>query len=96
MVDAPTRWLSTSSSPWVLLVPARLVFGGDHVIVDGTVVETDRVRIPGPTSGVDLWWSAKVHNHGGNIQFKAGSAITPSMLIGCSDCSRCGRRCQVG
>lgn len=28
--------------------------------------------------------------------FKAGSAITPSMLIGCSDCSRCGRRCQVG
>jgi len=74
MVDAPTRWLSTSSSPWVLLVPARLVFGGDHVIVDGTVVETDRVRIPGPTSGVDLWWSAKVHNHGGNIQSTAPRA----------------------
>jgi hypothetical protein len=23
---------------------------------------------PGPTPGVDLWWSAKCDNHGGNIQ----------------------------
>jgi hypothetical protein len=42
--------------------------GYRHVIVDGTVIETDRVHLPGPTRGVDLWWSGKVHNHGGNIQ----------------------------
>lgn len=49
------------------LMRARLA-GYDHVIVDGTVVETDRVRVPGPTEGVDLWWSGKIHNHGGNVQ----------------------------
>jgi len=42
--------------------------GYPHVIIDGTVIETDRVGVPGPTKGVDLWWSAKAHNHGGNIQ----------------------------
>lgn len=42
--------------------------GYGHVIVDGTIIETDRVHLPGPTPGVDLWWSAKAHNHGGNIQ----------------------------
>ncbi|OHV52672.1 transposase family protein [Pseudofrankia sp. BMG5.36] len=47
---------------------AASLAGYDHVIVDGTVIETDRVRVPGPTRGVDLWWSAKIHNHGGNIQ----------------------------
>ncbi len=36
--------------------------GYDHVIVDGTVIETDRVRTPGPTGGADLWWSRKIHN----------------------------------
>jgi hypothetical protein len=45
--------------------------GYGHVIVDGTLIETDRVRLPGPTPGVDLWWSGKVHNHGGNIQVVA-------------------------
>ncbi len=40
----------------------------DHVIVDGTVIETDRVRTPGPTGGVDLRWPRKIHNHGGTIQ----------------------------
>lgn len=25
----------------------------------------DRVRIPGPTPGADLWWSGKHANHGG-------------------------------
>ncbi|WP_322754488.1 transposase family protein [Frankia sp. Cas3] len=42
--------------------------GYEHVVVDGTVVETDRVSVPGPTSGVDLWWSGKIRNHGGNVQ----------------------------
>ena len=39
-----------------------------HVIIDGTLIETDRVAAPGPTPGVDLWWSGKHHTHSGNIQ----------------------------
>jgi len=42
--------------------------GYDYVLLDGTLIETDRVSTPGPTPGVDLWWSAKHKNHGGNIQ----------------------------
>ncbi|GAA3561581.1 IS5-like element IS470 family transposase [Amycolatopsis ultiminotia] len=42
--------------------------GHSHVIVDGTLIHTDRISIPGPTSRVDLWWSGKHHHHGGNIQ----------------------------
>lgn len=42
--------------------------GHSHVIVDGTLIHTDRIRTPGPTPGVDLWWSGKHHHHGGNIQ----------------------------
>lgn len=42
--------------------------GYDHVNIDGTLIETDRCRTPGPTEGVDLWWSGKHDQHGGNIQ----------------------------
>jgi hypothetical protein len=42
--------------------------GHSHVIVDGTLIYTDRLSTPGPTRGVDLWWSGKHHHHGGNIQ----------------------------
>jgi hypothetical protein len=42
--------------------------GYSHVNIDGMLVETDRVSTPGPTLGVDLWWSGKHANHGGNIQ----------------------------
>lgn len=42
--------------------------GYDYVLLDGTLIETDRVSTPGPTPGVDLWWSAKYKNHGGNVQ----------------------------
>jgi hypothetical protein len=42
--------------------------GYSHVSIDGTIIETDRCSTPGPTVGVDLWWSKKHHNHGGNIQ----------------------------
>jgi hypothetical protein len=38
------------------------------VNIDGILIETDRVATPGPTPGEDLWWSAKHHNHGGNVQ----------------------------
>ncbi len=42
--------------------------GHTHVILDGTLIATDRSSAPGPTPGVDLWWSGKHHHHGGNIQ----------------------------
>ena len=38
------------------------------MIVDGTLIHTDRISVPGPTSGVDLWWSGKHQRHDGNIQ----------------------------
>jgi hypothetical protein len=47
---------------------AAKIAGYDYVIVDGTLIETDRVSTPGPTPGVDLWWSGKHSHHGGNIQ----------------------------
>ena len=49
------------------LLAAKAV-GHTHVIVDGTLIYTDRIGTPGPTPGVDLWWSGKHRHHGGNIQ----------------------------
>jgi len=49
------------------LLAAKMA-GYDHVNIDGTLIETGRCRTPGPTPGVDLWWSGKHDNHGGNIQ----------------------------
>ena len=42
--------------------------GYTHVILDGTLIPTDRSCRPGPTPGVDLWWSGKHKHHGGNVQ----------------------------
>jgi hypothetical protein len=42
--------------------------GYTHVLLDGTLILTDRIATPGPTRGVDLWWSGKHRHHGGNIQ----------------------------
>lgn len=49
------------------LLAARTA-GHTHVHLDGMVVRTDRCRAVGPTAGVDLWWSGKHRQHGGNIQ----------------------------
>jgi hypothetical protein len=49
------------------LLAARTA-GYSHVIVDGTLIRTDRISTPGPTVGVDLWWSGKHKHHGGNVQ----------------------------
>src|SRR4051794_9502465 len=46
--------------------------GHTHVILDGTLIYTDRIHTPGPTRGVDLWWSGKHRHHGGNIQQVSG------------------------
>src|SRR5690349_20111530 len=42
--------------------------GHTHVLLDGTLIRTDRIATLGPTRGVDLWWSGKHHHHGGNTQ----------------------------
>jgi hypothetical protein len=42
--------------------------GYSHVNIDGTVIETDRCRTPGPTAGVDLWWSVKMCQPWRNVQ----------------------------
>src|SRR3954452_1997566 len=52
--------------PAVLL--AAKMAGYAHVTIDGTLIETDRCRTPGPTPGVDLWWSGKHDNHGGTCR----------------------------
>src|SRR3954451_10669058 len=56
------------------LLAARAA-GHPHVTVDGTLIRTDRVRVPGPTARgdrperrMDLWWSGKHAAHGGNVQ----------------------------
>ncbi|WP_084010374.1 transposase family protein [Pseudofrankia sp. DC12] len=30
------------------------------------------MTVPGPTKGVDLWWSGKIKNHGANVQVVSG------------------------
>lgn len=47
---------------------AAKIAGHSHINLDGTLIYTDRCATPGPTPGVDLWWSGKHHHHGGNIQ----------------------------
>jgi hypothetical protein len=45
--------------------------GFGHVILDGTVIETDRCKEPALSvrgEVIDLWYSGKAHAHGGNIQ----------------------------
>jgi hypothetical protein len=52
------------------LLAAKLA-GHSHINLDGTLIRTDRCATPGPTPGVDLWWSGSIgkhHHHGGNIQ----------------------------
>jgi hypothetical protein len=38
------------------LLAAKMA-GYSHVNIDGTIIEIDRCSTPGPTPGVDLWWS---------------------------------------
>lgn len=63
-IDALARQAPSLSGA---LLAAKMA-GHSHVIIDGTLIETDRVSTPGPTPGVDLFWSGKHHNHGGNVQ----------------------------
>jgi hypothetical protein len=42
--------------------------GWTHVVLDGTLIRTDRCRTPNPGTGHDLWFSGKHRAHGGNVQ----------------------------
>lgn len=42
--------------------------GWTHVVLDGTLIRTDRVRTKNPDTGHDLWFSGKHTMHGGNVQ----------------------------
>jgi len=42
--------------------------GYPYVVIDGTLIATDRCSAPGPTKRVDVWWSGEHHRHGGNVQ----------------------------
>src|SRR3954466_11574746 len=42
--------------------------GWTHVVLDGTLIRTDRCRVKNPDTGHDLWFSGKHHVHGGNVQ----------------------------
>ena len=42
--------------------------GWSHVVLDGTLIRTDRCRTKNPESGHDLWYSGKHRAHGGNVQ----------------------------
>src|SRR3954468_7121009 len=42
--------------------------GWTHVVLDGTLIVTDRCRTKKPDTGYDLWFSGKHRAHGGNVQ----------------------------
>jgi hypothetical protein len=42
--------------------------GWTHVVLDGTLIRTDRCRVKNPDTGHDLWFSGKHGEHGGNVQ----------------------------
>ncbi len=42
--------------------------GWTHVVLDGTLIATDRCRVRNPDTGHDLWFSGKHKAHGGNVQ----------------------------
>jgi len=58
-------------------VAAARTAGHGHLLLDGTLIETDACHMPGPTKGVDLWWSGKHKRHGGNIQVLSSPAGFP-------------------
>jgi DDE superfamily endonuclease len=42
--------------------------GWSHVVLDGTLIATDRCRTTNPDTGHDLWYSGEHRAHGGNVQ----------------------------
>ena len=50
------------------VLEAGRAVGWSHVVLDGTLIRTDRCRVTNPESGHDLWYSGKHRAHGGNVQ----------------------------
>lgn len=51
-----------------------------HLLLDGTLIPTDRCRIPNPDpegKGYDWWYSGKHSRHGGNVQIVADATGFP-------------------
>src|SRR3712207_8623573 len=42
-----------------------------HVVLDGTLIVTDRCRTKTPDTGYDLWFSGQHRAHGGNVQIRS-------------------------
>jgi hypothetical protein len=79
------------------LLAAKMA-GHSHVNLDGTLIETDRVATPGPTAGVDLWWSGKHRHHGGNVQVvsaRAAAAAAARRPVG-GACGPCRAALKLG
>jgi hypothetical protein len=54
--------------------------GLPHVVLDGTIIESDRCREPAISvkgEVIDLWYSGKAHAHGGNVQAVTGPGGFP-------------------
>jgi len=82
LLDETTEVVAAAAPALASALLAAKIAGHEHVLVDGTVVRTDRIGEPGPTKGVDLWWSGKHRAHGGNIQVIAAPDGHP---IWCSE-----------
>ena len=50
------------------MLEAGKTAGWTHVVLDGTLIRTDRCRVKNPDTGHDLWFSGKHRTHGGNVQ----------------------------
>ncbi|PPK91908.1 DDE superfamily endonuclease [Kineococcus xinjiangensis] len=57
------------------VLAAALRSGQDHVLLDGTLIPSDRVNEPHRRS--DRWYSGKHHRHGGNVQVLCAADGTP-------------------
>src|SRR3712207_5311235 len=59
------------------VLEAGRAVGWSHVVLDGTLIRTDRCRVNNPESGHDLWYSGKHRAHGGNVQVICNPAGFP-------------------
>ena len=57
------------------VVENALKAGNQHLLLDGTLIDTDRIHDSGP--GSDRWYSGKHKHHGGNVQVLCDSDGRP-------------------
>jgi hypothetical protein len=58
--------------------------GWTHVVLDGTLIVTDRCRTKKPDTGYDLWFSGKHRAHGGNVQIVCDPDGFPVAVLRCA------------